>query len=246
MSDKTEKATPRRLQRARRDGDIAKSTHLSTAISSLLWWLLFTFEAPVLFAACVRATGAILSLDATRPFEWQLTSALEALTEPGRTVLVMSGLGAMAVIVPELAQTRGLIAFKRVAPDFKRLNPVEGFKNLFGLKLVFDTGIVLVQFAILIFMAWRAIENWIGLAVPAHALAPLAQLALIADAHMHLLGLVALSQLAPAAGDYALQQVLRNRRLRMNKDELKREYRDENGDAHVKSRRRALHRQLNQ
>lgn len=246
MSEKTEKATPRRLQRARRDGDIAKSIHLSTAVSSLLWWLLFAFEAPALFAACVRATGAILSLDATRPFEWQLKAALEALTEPARTALAISGLGAMAVIVPELAQTRGLIAFKRIAPDFKRLNPVEGFKNLFSLKLVFDTGIASIQFAILIFIAWRAIVSWIGLAVPAHALAPLAQLALIADAHMHLLGLVALSQIAPAAADYALQQVLRNRRLRMNKDELKREYRDENGDPYVKSRRRSLHRQLNQ
>ena len=246
MSEKTEKATPRRLQRARRDGDIAKSLHLSTTISGLLWWLLLVFEAPVLFAACVHATGSILSLDAARPFEWQLKAALEALLEPARTALVMTGFGAMAVIVPELAQTRGLIAFKRIAPDFKRLNPVEGFKNLFGMKILFDTGVMLVQFVILIFVAWRSIVNWIGLAAPAYALAPLAQLELAANAHTHLLGLVALSQIAPAAGDYALQNVLRNRRLRMDKEELKREYRDENGDPHVKGRRRSLHRQLNQ
>ncbi|WP_213306464.1 EscU/YscU/HrcU family type III secretion system export apparatus switch protein [Paraburkholderia sacchari] len=245
MSDKTEKATPRRLQRARRDGDIAKSVHLSTAISSLLWWLLLAFEAPVLFGACVRATGAILSLDATRPFDWQLKAALEALSEPGRAALVMTAMSAMAVIVPELAQTRGLIALKRIEPDFKRLNPVEGFKNLFGLKMVFDTGVSLVQFAILIFIAWRSIANWIGLATPAYSLSPLAQLGLATDACMHLLGLVALSQIAPAAGDYALQRVLRNRRLRMDKEELKREFRDENGDPHAKGRRRALHRQLN-
>lgn len=246
MSDKTEKATPRRLQRARRDGDIAKSVHLSAALSGVLWWLLLVVETPVLFEAFVRAIGTILALDATRPFAEQMKATLQALLEPGRTALAMIGFGTMAVVVPELTQTRGLVAFKRIAPNFGRLNPIAGFKNLFGLKIVFDTAVMLVQFVILSFIAWRSIAAWLGVAAPAYALIPTSQLALIANAHTHLLAIAALSQLAPAAGDYALQRVLYRRRLRMDKEEVKREFRDEHGDPHFQGRRRAFHRQLNQ
>jgi len=245
MSDKTEKATPRRLQRARRDGDIAKSVHLSTAVSGLLWWLLLVFEAPALFAACVRAVGAIVSIDSAHTFAWQLRAVLAASVEPARTGLVMTAFGTMAIIVPELAQTRGLVAFKRISPNLKRLNPVEGLKNLFGLKIVFDTGVMLVQFVILIFIAWRSVTSWLGLVGAAHALPCAALLDLVAGAHAHLLLLVALSQLVPATADYALQRVLHKRRLRMDKEEIKREFRDEHGDPHVRARRRALHQQLN-
>ena len=246
MSDKTEKPTPRRLQRARQDGDIAKSAHVSAAVSGVLWWLLLVFEAPRFFAALVRMTESVLSVDAQRPFAWQFQAVLGAMLEPCQTALVMLGFGLMAALVPELAQTRGLVSLKRIAPDFKHINPLQGLKNLFGLKMLFDTALMLVQFAILIDIGFQETMAWLSVMKPSYSLTPSSQLALIAHAHAHLLALVALSQLAPAAADYALQHVLYKRRLRMDKEELKREYRDEQGDPHVKGRRRALHQQLNQ
>jgi type III secretion protein U len=245
MADKTERPTARRLQRARRDGDIAKSSHLSTAVSGLLWWLLLVFEAPRIFRAFVHMADSALSVDAARSFAWQLDSVLGALIEPGLEAFMLLGLGILAVTIPEFAQTRGLVAFKRISPDFRRINPIEGFKNLFTLKILFDTALMIFQFVILIYIAWHEISTWLGLTAASYALAPATQLSLIGHANTHLIALVALSQLAPAAGDYAMQHVLRKRRLRMDKDELKREYRDDQGDPHVKGHRRALHRQLN-
>ena len=57
---------------------------------------------------------------------------------------------------------------------------------------------------------------------------------------------MAASQIAPAVADYFIQRFLWLRRLRMDKNEIKREYRDDEGDPYVKSRRRALHRELGQ
>jgi len=57
---------------------------------------------------------------------------------------------------------------------------------------------------------------------------------------------MSVSQLAPAAVDVGLQRFQWRRRLRMDKNELKREYRDEEGDPLVKGRRRHLHRELSQ
>ncbi|WP_321890019.1 EscU/YscU/HrcU family type III secretion system export apparatus switch protein [Paraburkholderia bannensis] len=246
MSDKTEKPSGRRLQRARRDGDITKSAHLSTAVSGLFWWLLLIFEAPVLFGEFEHALGTITSLDNVRPFAWQCAAALDALMAPTRTALAMSAFGLMAVIVPELVQTRGLVALKRVAPDLNRINPIEGIKNLVSWKIVSDTVVTIFQFGILIFIAWKITIEWISLAVPAYALTTSAQLALVANTHSHLLALIGLSQLGPAVVDYALQLRLRLRRLRMDKEEVKRELREEQGDPFVRGRRRAFHQQVNQ
>jgi type III secretion protein U len=246
MSDKTEKPSARRLQRARKDGDIAKSVHLTTTVSGLLWWLLLVAEAPHAFASFVGMVEAVARIDMNRPFDSKIHEVLGALVEPGKAALAMAGMGLMTVILPELAQTRGLIAFKRVAPDFKRLNPIEGFKNLFGLKLLVETGLMFVQFVVLGFLAWQALSAWISMLTASHALAPRAQLDLAAGQHARLLLLAALSQIAPAAADFALQRMLYVRRLRMSKDDLKREHRDDNGDPHFKGRRRAFHRELNQ
>ncbi|SAK61940.1 type III secretion system protein HrcU [Caballeronia pedi] len=245
MSDKTEKPSQRRLQRARKDGDIAKSAHLSTAVSGGLWWLLLTFQAPHLFSSFVKMVQTCMSIDADRSLDWRLRAAMAAAADPGRTALTMFVCGLLAAVVPELLQARGLVAFKRVSPDFRRLDPIEGFKNLFGLKALLDTGLMLIQMALLSYVAWNAISAWLAQAGPVYSLEPLSQLALATRAHSRLLAMVALSQLAPAAVDYAIQRRLHERRLRMDKDELKREYREEEGDPHVKGRRRALQRSLN-
>ncbi|WP_250526674.1 EscU/YscU/HrcU family type III secretion system export apparatus switch protein [Caballeronia sp. GAWG2-1] len=245
MSDKTEKPTPRRLLRAQTDGDIAKSAHLSTAMSAALWWLLLAFEAPHTFSGFIHMIDAVSGLDASRSFAWQFKAVLNALLEPGKGALIMLSAGMLANVIPELVQTRGLVSFRRIAPDLKRLNPVEGLKNLFGLKVAFETVLMLFQFAVLIFVAWRVTAEWLVQIEPAYSLDPLSQLALASLSHSRLLALVALSQAAPAVADYAMQHVLRKRRLRMDKEELKREYRDEHGDPYVKGRRRALHRDLN-
>ncbi|SAK67453.1 type III secretion system protein HrcU [Caballeronia fortuita] len=245
MSDKTEKPSQRRLQRARKEGDIPKSAHLSTAVSGGLWWLLMTFQAPNLFASFVRMVQTCVSIDADRSLDWRLKAVLSAAADPGRAALTMSVCGLIAAVVPELVQARGLIAFKRVAPDLRRLNPIEGFKNLFGLKALLDTGLMLIQMTVLSYVAWNAISAWLAHVGPLYSLEPLSQLALATQAHSRLLAMVALSQLAPAAADYGIQRMLHKRRLRMNKDELKRENREEEGDPLVKGRRRALHRSIN-
>lgn len=246
MSDKTERPTPRRLQRARKEGDIARSASLSTALSGALWWLMLVFQAPALFAGFVRMTEAVLEVDMNRPFAWQLKAVLGAAFEPGKTALIMLGFGVLAATVPELAQTRGLVAFARIAPDFSRLNPIEGLRNLISLKACFETGLVTIQLAILSYVAWQSISAWLAQIAPAYALAPMSQLAFAAHAHSRLIALAVFTQLAPAAADYAIQRVLRVRRLRMDHAEIRREQRDEHGDPYAKGRRRAFHQEINQ
>ena len=244
MSDKTEAPTPQRLSRARKDGDIPKSAHLTVAASGLLWWLFLLMEAPQIYQSCVKLIEVSVDIDQTRDFAPRFAQVWSALGTLAPAVLVTLAAGVLAAVVPEVAQSGGAIAWKRAAPDLKRLNPVNGFKNLFSRKVLFDTLVALCQFAILLLVFWHAFVSWCAQLVPSFTLSLPMLLADISVSHAALLAMMAASQLAPAAADFVLQRVLWRRRLRMDKEEIKREYRDSEGDPHTKGRRRALHREL--
>jgi len=244
MSDKTEAPTPQRLSRARKEGDISKSAHLTVAASGLLWWLFLAVEAPQIYAACATLIRFTVEIDQTHSFAQRFTEVWQALGALAPAALVTLAAGVLAAVIPEVAQTGGAIAWKRAAPDLKRLNPVTGLKNLISTRVLFDTLIAFGQFAILLLVFWHALVNWCAQLVPSFTLSLPMLLADISVSHAALLALMAGSQLAPAAADFMLQRVLWRRRLRMDKEEIKREYRDSEGDPHVKGRRRALHREL--
>jgi type III secretion protein U len=215
-------------------------------VSGLSWWLFLFIEAPRLYALATRLIVQVTTLDAARPFAERLASTFAFSSALLPTLLSTLAAGALAVLVPELAQTRGLVAFKRVAPDFKRLNPVNGLKQIFSLRLLWDTVLTLLQFAILLFLFVQTLIAWLRQIGPMWAFPLPVHLGFLAMSHSRLLAVMAASQIALAAADYFVQRFLWLRGLRMDKNEIKREFRDDEGDPYVKSRRRALHRELGQ
>jgi type III secretion protein U len=244
MSDKTEAATPQRLSKAIKDGDIAKSAHASAAASGLIWWLFLVIESPHLYQLFQTLILDVTGIDETRSFVERSAQVVASLTALLPAALVTLGAGIVAALVPEVAQTRGVIAWKRAVPDLKRLNPVSGLKNIFSTRVIVDTLVALAQFSILLAVFWYAFVKWCAQLVPSFTLSLPMLLADVGVSSASLLAMMAASQLAPAIADFVMQRVLWRRRLRMDKEEIKREYRDSEGDPHVKGRRRALHREL--
>jgi type III secretion protein U len=103
-----------------------------------------------------------------------------------------------------------------------------------------------VQFAILLFLFAQALAAWLRQLTPIWAFSLPVHLGYTAMSHSHLLAWMAASQIVPAAADYFIQRFLWLRGLRMDKSEIKREFRDDEGDPYVKNRRRTLHRELGQ
>ena len=244
MTDKTEAPTEHRLRRARKEGDIAKSQHATVAASSVFWWLFFAVASAQIYEVGVNLVRSVLWADQAASFDLRYLQLKAAIGAALPVIGATLGLAALAAIVPEAAQTRGVVAFKRVAPDFKRLNPVQGAKNLFGVKTVVETGIELAQLAILLAIVGYEFVSALRRVLPSFELAFGAQLSVVGTSLLRLMGIMCVALIAPAAVDVRLQHFQWRRRLRMDKHEVKREYRDEEGDPLVKGRRRAVHREL--
>jgi flagellar biosynthesis protein FlhB len=129
---RTEKPTPRRLQRARREGSFSSSREFVSAVQFLGFVTLVVTFGGAWLLRTTRATRVLLA----RAFVTELTAnELVALTRnvivPELTPLLLAG-GALVLLVlfAQLATTRLGISYSKLAPDFKRLNFLNRFRTV--------------------------------------------------------------------------------------------------------------------
>jgi flagellar biosynthesis protein FlhB len=231
---KTEEPTPRRLRRAREQGDSPVSYALGQGLALFAAVLL----APAALAACAARAAVLLrgALAGTPAMAPARTLAGEVLSLSVPLLLAVAG---VAVSVG-LWQTGGVLSAARVTPDLGRLDPVAGARNLFKADRLF----VLLR-ALVAGGAAAGIALWL---LRAHA-ADFAELAgnerAIGGLTLALgrsLGVtVALAGVGLGLLDLVIVHRLWRSRHRMSKDEVRREFREAEGDPEIRAKRRRAH-----
>ena len=234
MSEKTEQPTAKRLAKARAEGDSGVSAALAQSVG-------FVAALGVVNGAIALATEratALISAALARPTTLASPAALASIVL-GITVPVVA-VAAAASSAASFTQTGGALSLKKLSPSLDRLNIVTGLWGLFSWQRV--VGIARALVATLL-VGWYAVRQLathgpdfaasIGNARAAALLASrlAAHVAWFAAAVGLSLGLV----------DLLLTRRAWFNRQRMTKDEIKREYRESEGDPAVKAARRRAH-----
>ncbi|MBC8134107.1 MAG: EscU/YscU/HrcU family type III secretion system export apparatus switch protein [Deltaproteobacteria bacterium] len=151
----------------------------------------------------------------------------------------------VAVLVGAI-QTGGLFSWKAARPDFARLSPAAGLKRVFGPRMLVEMAKGLLKVSIVLAVAVTSI-GWAARELPRLAGARpgsvLAALGLVAER----LGVrVALALVALGTMDWLLARRRHHRSLMMTRDEVKREYKESEGDPQHRSERQRLHRELSE
>ncbi|MDY7228618.1 EscU/YscU/HrcU family type III secretion system export apparatus switch protein [Hyalangium rubrum] len=240
MSEKTEKPTAKRLREARHKGQIPRSRLLSSSAVTLGGLLGFTAFAPEGFER-LKDWTARLFLGAEATGAWEEGLCLMAL---------LSGPALGGALVAALTVSVAMVGFElnteHLTPKLERINPAAGFKRLFSVRSLVETAKALVVAAVVAAMVWNEVEEagpdalravWLeGTAGLSHLVGRLAPLATRIGCVLLVLGV----------GDYALARVRHTKDLMMTREEVKREYKESEGDPHHKAQRKALHRQFAQ
>jgi flagellar biosynthesis protein FlhB len=232
MSDKTEEPTPRRLKQARERGDSALSASLGQAIGFVAVLSLL----PALLVALTAAAGAALQRAITYGEAEPASSAWLWL------VLSAPVLGAAAAVsaLAGFVQTGGAFTASRFAPDFSRLNVVEGLKNLFSAERAFSLARSLAAALAVGWLGFRALRGHLadvaGTLGRSEAVATTAWLLT-----RQLLWGAAVVGLVLGVVDYFFVRRAWLARHRMSKDEVRREHKEAEGDPEVKAARRRAH-----
>jgi flagellar biosynthesis protein FlhB len=242
-SDKTEEATPRRLSRAREQGDSGASSYAAQAVGFVVAAALAPTAVHALagraaedLRSVLRDPGASSRLDVT-----DLATSVVALSVP---VLVAAGVAAAIV---HGVQTGGVIASKRLGLKLERLDPVQGLKGLVSGTRLFAVARSLIAAGVVCWLAWSGLQG--GIADIAHLASegPL-RVAGVARVVSEVAGALvwraALVGLALGVVDLLVTRHAWLRRLRMTKDEVRREHKESEGDPQVKAARRRAYEEL--
>src|ERR671912_314233 len=139
--EKTEKATPKRLEEARKKGQVAKSQDLNGAIVLVGGLIALAIWGPHMIEKIAESTRTTIAMMAD-PRGVNGTLLGQLALQGGQTILMTVGpiaaVCALAGVLANIIQVRPGIMSQAIKPDPKKLNPLTGAKNLFGPNMIFE------------------------------------------------------------------------------------------------------------
>ncbi|WP_374371984.1 flagellar biosynthesis protein FlhB [Tabrizicola sp.] len=241
QADKEHEASQQKLDQARKDGDIPRSVDLQTAAATGGFLLaLFSLGA---WAVTRAGTAGMVVLDQADRLSTLVASGggapiagmLLTLAGPPLALLLV----APVLVLALLFATRGIVfAPSKLAPKLSRISVIAAAKQKFGIDGLVEFGKSTVKLGIVSLILYTFLAGRLEEILASLYLTPAMSAALMARLVLEFLFIVFLIQLALGGVDY-LWQVFRHRqRNRMSRKEMMDEFKDSEGDSHLKSARR--------
>lgn len=248
--DKTEKATPRRRQKAREEGQVSYSKDLAMAIVFLGVIVMLRLMIPMIYKGMEQMLTFFCALPNMGNYrEYTALGEYISLTGQdlmwGLVIILLSGV-AMA-IVTGFAQTKGLVVFKKAFKfDLNKINPIEGFKRLFSLRSVIELLKNLAKLALLGFIGYSFINGiWsILFLLPDYSIEQ--SLVFLADSLYQMALRIALALIVLGFVDFFYQRWEFERDIKMSKKEVKDERKDIEGNPEIKRKQRQMMSEMSQ
>jgi flagellar biosynthetic protein FlhB len=238
MSDKTEAPTPRRLNDAREEGQVVRSVEINTAALILCGTLLLQFAGSGLVGALKQLiVGSLTGLPGLEINEaWMRQNVPNIVLNVLPNQLVIIGGVLLVGVAITVAQTGFLWSGKNMGFQFKRVNPVSGFKRIFSTRSLVELVKGLLKLVLVIMITYSYLQESVAKLLVLNQM----DLSVAIGQFMGLaLGLgmrVGSVYLAIAVADYAYQRWEFMRSMRMSKQEIKEEFKRNEGDPFLKSR----------
>lgn len=238
--EKTEKPTPQRLKKARKEGQIPRTQELGTwlgiaAASALLPMMVSNAfdEIQTLFVQ----VSAVAKHPETEALSVLMGQALSAFL----VTLLPLALGMMVVgTVAAAAQGGVTFATKSMKPTMKKLNPFPGMKRMFGTQGLWEAAKALIKTAALGAVVVITSDRAQALVSSAGSLPLSAVTATFTDSAILMFRVVAVTGLIIAVADYVVVRVKTMKKLKMSQYEIKQEHKQSEGDPYMKAHRRGV------
>lgn len=233
--DKTEEATPQKLEKARREGDVPLSREMVHAASLGGAALGLAMLGPESGSAMMESASALFA----NAHQLQAReAAIELLVAASPAMLGVGGLAAIGAVAATLLQTKFLVSGKSMMPQFSRINPIAGAKRMLGMHALEEFARTLVKLgAVGVALYWQ-VED-IGSLVAALAEGPGALTDVISTRLGSLLSATLVSLCGIAAVDLLWVRIQHGRKNRMTREEMKDEFKESEGDPHFRAHRMA-------
>jgi flagellar biosynthetic protein FlhB len=246
--EKTEEPTPERLRKLRKDGNVAKSQDITSAVSFLVVFATLSFSFPMVSDKLIEFLLKCIAVAATMYGEHKETPVYALMTQGLITMgLVCGPVLAAAFVVGigiNVAQVGFLFTLKPITPDLNKINPINGLKGMFNMKKVVELLKTIIKFVLISYLSYLSLKKslrdvtlilrsdlFVGVKIIG---------SIIADFVLK----IAAAFIVIAAADVFYQRKRYTKDNMMTKYDIKQEYKQSEGDPHHKAERKRLHQEI--
>ncbi|MCM1252225.1 MAG: flagellar biosynthesis protein FlhB [Clostridium sp.] len=244
--EKTEEPTSKKLEDARKEGQVAKSKEIANAVELFALFVVLRLWTGYLGSSFVGMFQNIYTQipEYIKLYDGYLPDATfhAVFIRVMVRLLLMIGpvliLGFLVAFICDVAQVKWKPTGKPLQPKFSKLNPINGFKRIFSLNSLMELVKAIAKIAVIVY----AVYSYLRKNAPSIYLMydlPLNQaIAEIGSLVVNLGFRISLFYMLIAIMDYVYQKVKFKNDMKMTKQEVKDEYKNQEGDPQIKSRQR--------
>jgi flagellar biosynthetic protein FlhB len=245
-SDKTEAPTPRRLEDARAEGQVARSIELNSAAILLAGTMLLRGPAQSLVQA--MRTEIITNLtvfpQGELNYNWVRNWAMQAGLALAPGMLIVSGGLLVVGVGVTVAQTNFMWTSKKIGFDFKRVNPVTGLQRIFSKQGLVELGKALLKLGLVGYVAYSFLAGQVQQFLQIGQSDVVTGVGKMVELAGSLAMRVGAAYLVLAIADYVYQRYRFMNTLKMSKQEVKEDMKRSEGDPFLRGRIRAQQRKI--
>ncbi len=244
--EKTEEATSKKLQDARKEGQVAKSKEVSNAFTLLAFFLLLKItignignSLGDLFGHFYnRIPDLIVGTGDQVPFQ-----NLEYLIKAGMTRLLLILLpifliGFSVAFISNVVQVGWSPTGKPLQPKLSKINPMKGFKRIFSSQSLAELIKSIMKVGLIAIVAYNYLKGKLGSFFILLDMPVTQAVGLIGELVINLGLMISILYMLIAATDFIYQKRKFKNDMKMTKQEVKDEYKDQEGDPQIKGKQR--------
>lgn len=244
-SSKTEEPTPRKLEDARKKGQVVQSREINHFFMMLAFTGIVSILAPYMGRDYINIMQPFLTKPDEIPMEG--TAIISMVREVLVAVFILIAVPILILIIaalaPAIIQNKFFFALERIKPKLEKISPIKGFGRIFGLKAFVEFIKSIIKISIVALIAFFIVSPNYGQFVVTNNMVLLDALELLSKHVTRLLIAMTFFLLLLSFLDYFYQRFEFLKNLRMSKQEVKDEHRQQEGDPHMKSKRKQIARE---
>ena len=244
--EKTEDATPRRMRDARKKGQVSKSRDVNTVVI-----LIAAFGLLGLFIGYITQNIRLVMNSA---FEFASKTSInnediflrskEYFIIYVKTVLPFLGVIMIVALAVGFFQVGPIFASDPLKPKMDRLNIITNIKNMFKMTTFVELLKNIAKVTLIFILAYTVLKDNMREIVSTVMASPLQSTAVASQIITSFLVKVFICFVIIAAADLMVQRWQHKKQMRMTKEEVKREYKEDEGDPLIKSMRKHLYQEM--
>ena len=249
--EKTEEATPKKLDDARKEGQVAKSQELGTAVTLIaLFGSLKVFVGFIAekFSSTFPEYYNTIETYTKEPFNSNFAEGFvnKAMGNILIICLPMFAIAVVLAVVINVFQVKWQPTLKPLMPKFSKINPISGFKRIISLDKLVDLLKAIIKIGVVGYLAYSELSDSAGLVLSFYDMDLFGAVAFIGEKVINFGFKVAIIYLVIGLADYIYQKFKFNKDMRMTKQEIKDEFKQTEGDPKIKGQIRQRMREASQ